>query len=94
MHTRTGIEKPLPQPVEGVLDIIVIPSSRNNGLLLIQSFRKDEFTPSPTVGQWLSTSDVRDVVSRVLQTFQLIFGPSVVKFAIYIWVQLDGRIEM
>ena len=67
------------------------------GLRLIPSLRKDEFTRSPTVGQGLSTSDVRDVVLRVLQTspIELIFGSSVDKFAIYPnRVQLDDRVEM
>ena len=56
------------------------------------AFKKDEFTRIPAVGQWLSTSDVRDVVSRVSQTFpiQLIFGPIVDKCAIYIWVQFTA----
>ena len=39
------------QPAEGVLGNIVIPLSRNNGLLLIPAFREDEFTHSPAVGQ-------------------------------------------
>ena len=78
-----------------MLGNIVIPLSRNNGLLPIPAFRKDKFTQSPAVGQLLSTSDVRDVVSRVSQTssIQLIFGPSVNKCAIYIWVQIDDRVE-
>ena len=50
---------------------ILIPLNRNNGLLLIHALRKDEFTQSPAVGQRLSTSDNRDVVSRVLQNFHI-----------------------
>ena len=46
------------QPAEGVLGYIVIPSSRNNGLFLIPAFRKDEFTRSPALEKWLSTSQV------------------------------------
>ena len=84
------------QPAEGVLGNVIIPLSGNNGLLLILAFRKDEFTQSPAVGQGISTSYVRDVVSRILQTspIQLIFCPSVHKCAIYIWEQLDDRVEM
>ena len=79
-----------------MLGNIVIPSSRKNGLLLIPAFRKNEFIRSPAVGQLLPTSDIRDVVSRLLQTspIQLISGPSVDKYAIYIWVQLDDRVEI
>ena len=38
----------------------------------------------------------RDVVSRLSQTSQIqpTFGPNVDKCAIYIWVQLDDRVEM
>ena len=81
------------QTAEGVLGNIVIPSSRDNGLL---AFRKDEFTRSPAVGQLLSTSYVRDVVSRVSQTspILLIFGPSVDKCAFYNGVYLDDRVQM
>ena len=43
--------KSLTQPAEGVLGNIVIPSSRNNGLVSIPAFRKNEFTQSPAVGQ-------------------------------------------
>ena len=40
------------QPAEGVIGNIVIPSSRNSGLLLNPAFRKDEFTRSPAVEKW------------------------------------------
>ena len=40
-----------PQPAEGVLGNILIPSSRNNGLPLNPAFRMDEFTTRPAVGQ-------------------------------------------
>ena len=87
---------PLSQPADGVLGNIVISSSRNNDLLLIPAFRKDEFTRTPAVGQWLSTSDISDVVSRVSQTslFQLIFGPIVDECVIYIWVKFDVRVDI
>ena len=96
LHFAGGKQLTLSQPAEDVLAKIVIPLSRNKGLLPIPAFRKGEFTRSPAVGQCLLTSDVRDVVSRVLQTslIQLIFGPSIDKWAIYILVQLDDRVEM
>ena len=82
------------QPAKGVLGNIVISLSRNNEFLLIPAFRKDKFTWSPAEGQLLYLSDVRDVVSRVLQTspIQLIFGPRVDKYAINMWVQ-EGRLK-
>ena len=43
--------KTVSQPAEGELGNIVIPLSRNKGLLLIPAIRKDELTRSAAVGQ-------------------------------------------